>query len=158
MIVAEIIVAITFVGKVVIDTHAKNLEDQIKLRDFELQQFAVTVEPILRKLQNKGTMYTNLWNGATQYADIVAEIHSLLPNPGAEVLITLNGDEVSISGEESFSALASIESAMKASNKFVEVSVTQLNTDTASEQGISGNYLLSARIAVPNNRENIGAL
>lgn len=155
MVIAEIIVAITFMAKVVVDTQAKGFDDEIKFQDFELQRFAVSVEPVINKLQNKAQMYQQLWDGSSSYADVLAEIHSYIPNPGSELLITINREEVSIAGEESFDALAQIEEAMKQSDTFSEVSVSQLNTDTSGPSGISGDYLLTATIAKVKNRTKI---
>lgn len=152
MVIAEIIVVFTFVTKVVVDTQAKGFEDDIKSKDFEMQRLAESVEPVLRKLQLKTQMYTQLWNGSNRYADIVKEIHGYIPNPGSELLININRDEVTISGEEDFATLARIEQAMKSSRTFSEVSVTQLNTDTSGAEGVGGDYVLTATIAKLKSR------
>lgn len=154
MLIVELIVVATFVTKVVIDTQAKGLEDEIKVKDFELQRLAVSVEPAIRKLQNKTEMYKILWDKSSSYASVLSEVHSYIPNPGAELLVAINRDELTISGVDNFSSLAEIERAMKASTTFSLVSLTQLNTES-SASGTTGDYILTAIIAKPADREKL---
>lgn len=132
MIVAEIIVAITFVIKVVVDTQAKALEDEIQRKNTELAQFQISTEPALRTMQNKVTVYRQLWNSATQYAPVLAELDSFIVNQGADLLVSINENQIIVSGEESNVNLELIELQIKSSPNFTEPQTASLNADTTT--------------------------
>src|SRR5690606_9013517 len=90
MIVAEIVVAIAFVGKVIVDVDAKNLQEQIDIKDFELRQYATTIEPVIRKVQAKSNLYAELWNTSTSFAPVLREAHRHIPLQTQELSITLS--------------------------------------------------------------------
>lgn len=153
MIVAEIIVAVTFITKVVVDTQAKALEDEIARKDTELKQFEISTEPTLRSLQNRARSYKKLWNTATKYSDYLAEIDGYILNPGSDLLLTFNNSSILISGEESFQNLSQIEASMKGSTSFVNPTITSLDADTGGNG--SGEYQLNAEIIKLNNRNQL---
>ena len=154
MVVAEIIVAISFAGKVVVDVQAKNLDDQIETKDFELSQFATSVEPELRTLQQKTLTYTKVWDGASQYAEILKEINGYIPNAGADLNIRINGDQVTIRGDDSLGTLSLIEAAIRNSATFTDVSVSSLVSDRGDAQD-TGVLVLSATVANVATRTKI---
>jgi hypothetical protein len=145
MIVAEVVVAFTFITKVIVDTQAKALEDEIRRKDIELAQFELSTEPVLRSLQNKARTYKKLWNSATQYGPLLSEINAYVLNPGSDLLITFNNTNILISGEENLDSLSQIEAAMKGSASLINPTITSLDAETV--EGGSGEYQLTAGIA-----------
>lgn len=154
MVVVEILVVITFVSKVVVDTQAKALEDSIKVQDFQLRRFATSAEPALKSLQQRASGYVELWNNSSSYSGVLREINTYIPNPGASLAISVFNQEISITGADSFETLAQIEAAMKKSATFSNVRVTQLTTDSTVNPaaGGGGSYVLIATVAKVNNR------
>jgi hypothetical protein len=155
MIVAEIVVALSFAGKVIVDVQAKNLDDQIEVKDFELSQFANTIEPKLRTLQQKALTYTKVWEGSSRYAEILKEINGYIPNAGADLNIRINGNQVTIRGDDSLGTLSLIESAIRNSSTFSSVSVSSLSSDSGEVIQETGVLVLNATIADIDTRTKI---
>lgn len=142
MVIAEVVVVVIFVTKVVVDIQAKDLNDEIKTRDFELQQYAGDIEPGLRRLQIKADNYVKIWNKSSKYSDILTEIDSYLPNQAANIEISFDAENVVITADEELTALSIIEAKMKSSPSFNSVFVAKLNAGNESR----GIYVLNAKI------------
>ena len=155
MVVAEIVVALAFFGKVIVDVQAKNLDDQIKTKDFELSQYAKAVEPQVRVLQQKASTYIKVWNNASSYSDVLKEIDSYIPNAGANLSINITEDQVTIRGDDTLGVLSTIESSMRASKTFSSVSVPSLSADSGEVRQQTGVLVLNATLAKVANRQKI---
>jgi hypothetical protein len=154
MLVSEVAVAISFVGKVVVDVQAKNLDDAIKGKVFELSQYAPVIEPNLRQIQQKANVFTNIWEASSGYSDVLKEIYSYVPNPAADLSIRIAESDVTITGGDSLEALSQIEAKMKASATFVS-SETKINLNSEGSAVQQGKYLLVTKIAKVNNRTKL---
>ncbi len=155
MVIAEIAVALAFIGKVVVDVQAKALDDQIKTKDFELQQFASAIEPNIRTIQQKSQTYSKTWDSASAYSDVLKEIDSYIPNTGSDLNIHFSGSTVTIRGDDTLGTLSLIEKSMRASKTFSAVSVPSLSSDNSAVQKDSGVLVLNATIAKVANRTQI---
>lgn len=153
MIVAEIIVAVTFVTKVIVDTQAAALEDEIERKDAELQEFEVSTEPALRTMQNKVKSYKDLWNTAPAYSSVLAEADSFLINQGADFMISFNEGTFSVAGEDSDTNLGQIELQFKSSASFNEVKIPDFTADVDS--GINSEALITGKVANLHSRSQL---
>lgn len=146
ILLVEVVVVAAFIGKVVVDIQAKNLTELVTAKNGELSRFAVTVEPQIRKVQQKSESYLKLWNASSGYSAVLTEIHSYIPNTAAEIVIRITGDKVTIRGGDSLSSIAEIEGKMKNSNTFTDVSVPTLSSEESGVNIGEGTYVFDARI------------
>jgi hypothetical protein len=154
VLVAELVIAIAFVSKVVVDTQAKNKTKAIERLGTEIQFYSAK-EAEFRKVQKKVNDYLKLWDKTSNAAAILTEVYSYIPNPGDEISIKVENDTVSIYGYDSLDSLGSLEAAMKGSDTFVVGSV-RIDTLTLEEKEIlqeTGQYVLSATIIDPTRTD-----
>jgi len=156
MVFAEIIVVAAFVGKVVVDVQAKNLTEQVESNQAELNRFAQTIEKDIRRVQQKADAYQKIWNGSSGYSDVLAEIHSFISNPSAEVIIRFDGPAVVIRGGTSFGELEIIEAQMRTSTTFTGVTLPTLSAESSELSLGEGQYVFTATIAGNHYRDPIG--
>jgi hypothetical protein len=149
MVIAEVVVAITFVAKVVVDIQAKNLDEQINKREAELSLYAKQVEPEIRKLQQKAITYEKVWKRSSDYAPILEEIDSYISVTEKSIAVRFSGENVSVRGGGNLEVLKEIESNMRGSSTFSNV---QLSVDTESGAIQEGTYLITATIATDYTR------
>jgi hypothetical protein len=144
MVIVEILVVITFIGKVLVDYQAKNLDDRIKAQELILQR-AAPVEPILRKLQSKANAYSLIWSKSSSYSALLNEVNSYIPTMSTKLAVDFSGENITISGQADYNTLAEIERRMKQSPRFANAVITQLSTSGTNDTG-NGDYVLSAKI------------
>ncbi len=129
IIVSQVIIALAFFAKIVVDTTAKRKEKEIAELENQLLFYQAQYEPGFRKLQLKDTEYAKLWNQSSSYASIVQEVYSYLENPNAEITVTIRGNEVRIFGNDDLGYLDSLELSMKSSQSFVTAKVRELSQE-----------------------------
>ena len=150
----ELIVAVTFMFKVIVDTTAKNKDTEIEKLNEELAFYSIDLEPKFRKLQDKSDAYIRVWNGSNSYTGVIQELISYVDNEDSQVSINVKDSVLVISGYENLDSLKSLESSIKNSPNFNNVTVSNL---TLSEREIiegKGRYSLTASI-INSNREAI---
>lgn len=152
LLVVELIVIVSFVGKVVVDTEAKRLDDEIKLADRQLQTLQQSIEPSLRLLQDKSEVYRRLWNQSNSYTAVSRELNTILSNIGTSLIVNISEDKVVISGQNDLAVLSQIEDLLKRSNTF---SGTVVNRLDAGGSGGVGNYILETNINQLNQRTQL---
>ena len=118
ILITEILVAIAFFAKVVQDTVAKNMDNQIASLTSELAFYSETLEPEFRLIESKDGAYTTIWNNSSQYADVVQEVYSYISNSASEINLRVEGREITIFGTEDLSSLQTLEAALKSSPSF----------------------------------------
>lgn len=150
----ELVVIVSFVGKVVVDTQAKRLDDDIKLADRQLQSLQTTLEPSLKLMQDKAESYRRLWNESNYYTDASREINTILSNIGASLSVSISGDKVIISGQNDLAVLSQIEDILKRSNTFTGTVVNRLDAGGAGGD-LTGSYILETNITKLNNRAQL---
>lgn len=152
LLAVELIVIVSFVGKVVVDTEAKRLDDEIKLADRQLQTLQQSIEPSLRLLQDKSEVYRRLWNQSNSYTAVSRELNTILSNIGTSLIVNISEDKVVISGQNDLAVLSQIEDLLKRSNTF---SGTVVNRLDAGGSGGVGNYILETNINQLNQRTQL---
>lgn len=152
LIVVEIVVAASFIGKVVVDVQAKSLDEKLVSSNFELGTYSTTVEPHLRSVQQKTTSYTKLWTQSSSYAEVLKEIDSYIPSDSADIQILISETQVSVSGKQNLTTLGQIEEKMKVSSTFVSTKISLDTTTDASTGDQSSQYVLTAVLAATNQR------
>lgn len=150
----ELMIVFAFGGKVVVDTVAKNMDQQIETAQQQLQ-FLSTLEPQIREVQRKDNLYKNLWRQSYSYTEVFNEVMSYIVNPGAEIVISIKTDTVTISGTDDLSALQILEDKMKTSSTFRNVFITNLTLQPTEISQAKGQYALLATITVPTREELI---
>lgn len=154
VVIAELAVVVSFVFKVGVDLQANDLENQLKAKSFELGQFALTVEPGLRSLQQKAQTYEKVWEGSNKFANVINEVHTYIANPASDIAITLNGATLVIRGGDNLDVLEQIEAKMKNSTTFKDVKL-ELSTEGSDVQGGQGKYVINATIIKVNSRTDL---
>lgn len=155
MVIAELLVVISFVGKIVVDVQAKNLDDQIIAGQGTLGRLSVSVEPTIRKIQQKSEAYLNIWNASSGYADILDEIHTYVANPSEDIVVRIQGNSVTIRGGSTIDELKVIEQRMRNSGTFTDVTIPTLNAEGSDISSGQAQYVFNARIAVDAVRDSI---
>jgi Tfp pilus assembly protein PilN len=146
MILAEFLIVMVFVAKVVVDTQAKGFDDTIAKLDQEVRFTYSASEPRIRTLQNKVKSYETLWQKSSNYAPLFSEVLGYLNSQDSKLIINFDGKELSISGFGDKAAVAAFESSMKASANFSNVELFEVKAEGEEiEQGNSG-FGLSAVI------------
>lgn len=158
MVLAEIIVVVAFVTKVVVDVQAKSLDDQIESAQATLGLFSTTAEPTVRKIQQKSSDYAAIWDASSGYSRVITEINSYIQNPSADIVIRITDNKVSISGGSNISDLAQIEARMKSSPTFTNVTLPTLSTDSGEASFRQGQYVFNAEIVGDARRTPISAV
>lgn len=150
MVIAEILVALAFVGKVAVDIQAKNLDEQIAAKDRDLNQFAISLEPTIRQLQQKSAIYMQIWRDSNYYSEILRELNQYLPESSNDLSMRLSGNQVIIRGGDNLLLLSEIEAKLKNSATFETVAVSNLTSEGITAEGqVTANYVLNATIAKP---------
>lgn len=147
ILITEILVAIAFFAKVIQDTVAKNLDNQIATLTSELSFYSDTLEPKFRLIENKDTAYSTIWNNSTKYSDAVREVYSYISNSASEINVRVDGKEITIFGTEDLGSLQLLEAALKSSPTFSSVVIRSLSLEQQEILEQKGNYVLSATIA-----------
>src|SRR5690348_13957537 len=88
--VTELIIAASFIAKVVVDTNAKNKDSQITTLSGQLQLYAPTLEPQFRTIQTKSSDYMNLWKNSSSYSAVINEVFSYIQNQSAELSMSID--------------------------------------------------------------------
>lgn len=152
LLAVELIVIVSFVGKVVVDTQAKGLEDEIKLLDSQLQATQQNLEPALRLLQDKAEAYRLLWNNSNAYTPIFRELNGTLSSIGNTLVIGFENEKVTVSGQNSLNVLSSIEDILKRSASFTGTVVGRLDAGGTQQQG---DYILNTNITKLKGRNQL---
>jgi len=154
VLITELIVASTFVLKVIVDTSAKNKDREIARLTQELNFYATELEPSFRKLQAKSDSYLLIWNDAKKYSSDIQEVFSYIQNESSEIVLTIKGNELSVLGYEDLADIKVLEAALKASKNFTQVTVGDLSLNEKEILQNKGSYILIAKI-VDSKREAI---
>jgi hypothetical protein len=147
IVVLVTIIAITliFVGKVIVDTDAKNKTKEIASIQSKLRVLESSYEPEFRNLFRREDAYTKLWNASNYYSDIISEINSYVSSD-VKLSIRFQGTTVTVFGTESLSILNQIEIAMKSSSSFKSVFVNSLVVGSEQDGLNQGDYILTAEM------------
>lgn len=148
----ELLIVASFAGKVIVDTVAKNLDQQIQTSQKQLQ-FLSSLEPEIREIQKKDSIYRNLWRQAYSYSEIFSEITSYLVNPDSQIAISLINENISISGTDDLTSLQILEQKMKTSTTFKNVYIANLTLQQTELAQAQGQYALIATINNPLRQE-----
>ncbi len=155
MVFAEILVIGSFVGKVVVDIQAKSLDDQIETAQRSLAQFSTTIEPEIRRLQNKSDAYLKIWNASSDYSSVLQEIQGYVENPLSDIVVRISGDTVSVRGGSTVDDLIRIESSMRNSPTFTDVTLPTLTAESGEITAGENQYAFDARIVGEAVRESL---
>jgi len=146
ILITELLIAFTFMGKVIEDTAAKNKDKEIQNDKAELAFYSTDKEPIFRNIQTKNQKYNIIWSNSTSYTNVLKEIYSYITNPGSEITIRITKSKVSIFGYEDLGSLKDLEAAMKSSPTFNSVFVDNLSLQKKEIDTSQGLYVLEAII------------
>jgi Tfp pilus assembly protein PilN len=153
MIVAEFLIVLVFIAKVVVDTQAKGFDDTIAKLDQQVRFAYSASEPRIRTLQQKVKAYETLWQKSSTYSPLFSEILGYLKTQDTKLVISFDGKELSVSGFGDKAAVAAFENAMKSSSNFTNVELFEVKAEGEEiEQGNSG-FGLSAEVKQSQGRQ-----
>lgn len=146
LIIAEILVAVVFVGKVAVDTQARSLDEQVRRLDEQYRVGYATSEARLRTLQQKSQTLVDVWKSSSAYAPLLAEINSYLGVSSLKISITFTDDRLTVNGFSDKTELAKFEAAIKSSPRFVEVELFEVKSDSSDGENKDAGFGLRARV------------
>lgn len=120
--IALILIVVSFVVKIVVDTEQKNKLQELEEMQRELAFLEVSQEE-LERVAIKTDSYTELWNNSRQYSTVLAAVEELTRDFVDQIAIQINEDNVSITGQENTERLLEFEQAFKASNLFIDARI-----------------------------------
>lgn len=129
VLLAEILIIIGFVGKVIVDNEAKNKYQAYRSVADNVRFFEQTQEAELLQIQAMEKDYRELWDKASNSSVIIAEIIGYIQNPANKIVISMNKREVFITGTNNLQELETLENNMKRSLSFISASVSRLALD-----------------------------
>lgn len=154
ILVAELIIAVAFILKVIEDTDAKNKDKEIEKLRNEISFYAPELEPSFRNVQTRSDKYLLIWNNSTKYYDALNEIVSYLPSNTSEVSIRFGDGEIGVFGYDDLDSIRVLEDALKNSLNFSNTKVSDLTLGQGDVVQSKGRYGLTAKI-IDNLREQL---
>ncbi len=145
ILVTIILITGIFVGKVVVDTDAKNKTKEIASVESRLKVLETAYESEFRNLFRREDDYEELWNVGSAYTAVIQEIGSYIGG-NVNLNVRVQDNKITIFGTEDLSVLNQVEVAMKSSTSFKNVFVNSLTVDSGQEGLNQGDYILSAEI------------
>jgi hypothetical protein len=125
VIIVEVVVIVSFIARVVIDTQTKNLLEKeqansqaiVALRDREVR---------FRTQQAQFETYKQIWDTSSSYTAIMTELDKLRPKSIEKLSVSLQGDLITFSGEASVTSIGQFENSLKTSAKYADVQVDEI--------------------------------
>ncbi len=145
VIVVELVVVGSFFVRIVVDTQTKNLAEQEKQLSQTLSSLQGN-ESKFREQQEKFKVYKDLWNGAKDYATVITEINSILPQSIRDLSINVAPQNISIKGVATGSDLKSLEEKLRASKSFSRVTIPQLEGNSGVD--LNSTYNINIELIV----------
>ncbi len=127
IIIVEIVVVGAFATRVVIDTKAKKLDKEMKLRQLTLANLSDT-ELKYRKIQDKNSIYKDLWRNSSNYYLVAKDLENYLSSNFSDLQVSIEKGELIIRGEGDIDKIAKLENDIKSSNKFINVETFKVDT------------------------------
>jgi hypothetical protein len=159
--IAEVFIAIAFFSKVIVDTQAKDKQEDIdaliaETRLYTDENGTQNARKLrYQELQSRSGDYEKLWDGSSNAQEILNELYSYIPNQTSSLSVNYEAGRISITGEVELSILESIEDQIDASDTFQSSEITLVIEQDDAAAGI-GTYSLEAVIADDiATRENI---
>lgn len=143
----EIVMVMIFFTKVVVDNIEKNKLQEFDRVEQELINLETQYEQEFRKIQARVIDYQNLWQSSNQLYPIFDEVIRYINVPNNQFSLTISSfGSVTIEGYEQLGRLRDIETAMKASNSFVDVGIDTLSLEQTDIIDERGRYSLTGSI------------
>lgn len=147
ILITELLIVAAFVGKVIVDTQARNKDEQIENLRAEVGFYAANREPIFRDFQRRDVTYQQIWRNVSQYNQVLNEIYSYVRTPGVQLTVRIDKGRISVLGYDDLSAVQNIETQMKASSTFSSVFVDTLSLEQKEILQSTGQYVLIATLS-----------
>jgi hypothetical protein len=134
----------------------------MKAEELDSQQLVALKPNEIRfiDMQARFSDFKTIWNVGSSYSDVLSEIIDLLPSRLKEPNVIFKGNLLTISGESSVSKIENFENALKNSEKYDNVQVSEIETLSSSSSSGSPKANFSMRILIKTNfiqnREQIG--
>lgn len=159
VVIVELIVVVAFAARIVVDTQAKNLQEDEKTFQTRLDAYRDT-ELIFRDYQQRFTAYKDIWNNSSTYSNVVGEVLKEIPASVSELNLSFQGTATSLSGKAPVADVGTLETSLKNSPDFTDVQVPNLETTGNKSGNNTANFgmkitikpeLIKNRPAIKNN-------
>lgn len=150
--IAEVFIAVAFFAKVIVDTQAKDKQEDVDALIAEANLYTdengVANARKFRylQIQNRDRDYISLWNNSSNVSNVLSEIYSYVPNQSNDITITVSSGNVTISGQLELSTLEQIEDQIDGSDTFASSEITLIIEQSDAQAGV-GTYILQATLA-----------
>lgn len=159
LIVVEIIVVISFVARVVIDTQTKELKQVEEATQQSLNASRVNELRFL-DYQSRFGAYREVWNQGSSYKEVIADIIELTPRSIQNVAISIKENIITFKGKAPIAQVNTLETALKSSELFSRVTVPEISTEAQASGSRNLEVEFSIRIEIKPDvlkmREKIG--
>lgn len=149
VIIAELVVVVAFVTRIVVDTQGSRLDKKLKNREATLGAFSES-EAKYRSIQNRASNYQTLWENSSNYTPALKELDTLLSGGFSDLSISITDGVVTVRGVGDVSRIDDLEKSLKQSTYFSNVETFEI--DTTSQGDRRGNVGLRAVINNYNKR------
>jgi Tfp pilus assembly protein PilN len=143
--IVEIVVIVSFVARVFIDTQTKNLIEREEVNSQALAALRQR-EILFRDRQQRFDNYKTIWNASSSYAPLVADINSPLPRGVEDLTISLSGNLITLQGQARSEEVRNFENRLKASGLYSDVQVVELEQVGGTQGGSSNVFSFGIRI------------
>ncbi|MCA9381676.1 hypothetical protein KC678_05400 [Candidatus Dojkabacteria bacterium] len=144
---AEIVMVVIFFAKVVVDNIEKNKLEEFDTVQQELVNLESQYEEEFRQVQARVIDYQNLWQNSSNIFPIYNEVISYIDNPSSQFSLSISSSgTVTIEGYEQLVRLKKIETLMKASDSFDNVTINTLSLEQSDVVDEKGRYSLTGQI------------
>ncbi len=134
MVLVELVIVVGFGIRVVVDLQFKNLNKDIASRE-EVLLVLQDSERRLKEIQNKVSIYENLYLETDYYSDVYNEVSRIIPSTVQDLSTQISGNEVVVRGFADTESIARIEASFKTSQFFSKTEL--LNVETQGPLGDS---------------------
>ncbi len=129
VIIVELIVVGAFVTRIIIDTKAKKIDKEVKLRQATLDGLSES-EFRYREIQDKLSLYTDVWQNSSNYTDVVKILENNLIVNFSDLQVSIDKGKLVIRGEGDINRISDLETAIKSSEMFTNVETFEVDSTT----------------------------
>lgn len=145
--IVEVVVIISFIARIAIDTQTKNL-----LEKEEANSQAIVAlkqrETKFRTQQAQFETYKQVWDTSSSYTAIITELDTLRPKSIDKLSVNIQGDLITFSGESTVTAIGEFENSLKSSDKYSDVQVAEIERISSVIGGQANRASFSIRMIV----------
>lgn len=156
ILITQLIIALSFFGKIYVDTEAKSKDEEIEQVSNEISFFQAPggIDSSARITFTKDSDYRRIWDESSYMHVVLEEIYSYLANPNSEISIQIDEEGVSASGRDTTENLRQFEAALDQSTSFTSKNFFLSEEQKDIAEGFA-RFTFSAELSEEIKRESL---